>query len=134
MSMPNAGSRGESALAEINVTPLIDVMLVLLVVFMIGLPAATSTLRLDLPQPRPVPEVLAPPPPVVLGIDDLGRLSWDGVVMEFAQVDWQLRQAGRAPQEITLVVEPTSRAPYRELTRVLALARNAGIERIGFRH
>ena len=66
-------------IATINTTPLIDLMLVLLIMFIISIPAATHKVPVDLP--RPSPDQLQPVPVHRLGIDEAGGLSWDGSVL-----------------------------------------------------
>jgi len=124
------------ALAEINVTPLIDVMLVLLVVFMISLPMPQRTTSVALPQPGPDPVTASPAEPVRLAIAGDGGLSWGGVGMTppRAQLAWHARRAAASPGAPPILIEPAAQARYQDVARVLVLVRNAGIERVGFQH
>ncbi|MDZ3822853.1 MAG: biopolymer transporter ExbD [Pseudoxanthomonas sp.] len=122
------------ALAEINVTPLIDVMLVLLVVFMISLPMPQRTTSVALPQPGPDPVTASPAEPVRLAIAGDGGLSWDGVAMTPAQLAWHARRAAASPGAPPILIEPAAQARYQDVARVLVLVRNAGVERVGFQH
>lgn len=122
------------ALAEINVTPLIDVMLVLLVVFLISLPLPQRAMSVAMPQPGPEARPAAPAEPVRIAIAGDGSLSWDGVAMTPAQLAWHARRAGASPDAPPIRIEPAQQARYQDVARVLALVRNAGIERVGFGH
>ncbi len=127
------GSSGGSPMAEINVTPLIDVMLVLLIIFMINVPVLTHKVQIDLPQPSTTP----PKDPVEsekinVRIEPDGRVLWNEVAMTMPQIDFYMKQAGgQTPQpEIVLSVSDNSR--YQTLAAVMTRAKNANITKIGF--
>ena len=132
MAVSTVSSR-EDVLASINITPLIDVMLVLLVIFMISAPALTRTIELDLPQPVP-----NQPPPVQridLRIDASGSLYWNGAAQPMSALQGLLeverqRQSGASPP--LLAIDANGDADYQAITRVLAAARNAQMDRISF--
>ena len=123
-----------AAMAEINITPLIDVMLAVLIIFMIAVPILTNRITLDLPQPVPPPLVPPKPPEVVsLSVAADGSLSWNGAALSALALEPQLRfEAGRHPQP-ELQIEADRRVAYQSVATVLAAARTAGIERIGFK-
>ena len=119
-----------SAMAEMNITPLVDVMLVLLIIFMIAAPILTHRITLDLPHDGP-----NPPPPaeiVSLAMHADGSLSWNGAPLIAAALEPQLTlEAARRPQpELRLDVDRS--VAYQRVATVLATARGAGFERIGF--
>ena len=118
--------------AEINITPLVDVMLVLLVIFMVAAPIVTHRIPLDLPQPAPASTVK--PVEIDLHIDTAGGLSWNGAPTSVAALPALLADAAQAdPMRPPLLrVNANADADYGDVTRVVAIARNAGIERIGF--
>jgi biopolymer transport protein ExbD len=112
---------------ELNVTPLIDVLLVLVVMLILGIPIATHIVQLDLPTQRKAPA--APPPAVDIDIDYDGRVFWDGTnAQSERQLEQWLVQAGeRNPQPI-IRVWPDKRAPYERVAQVLAAAQRARVK------
>ena len=106
----------QDVLASINITPLVDVMLVLLVIFMITAPALTRTVEFDLPQPVPNP---APPPPRIdLRIDASGGVYWNGAAQPISALQALLEvNASASPARAspclrsTPVATPTTRSP-----------------------
>ena len=120
-------------LSQINVVPYIDVMLVLLVIFMVTAPMMSYNIDIDLPQPtKNLEPPKDPPPPIRLRIDPLGQLFWDGSPLPKAALGMQLQvEAGRDPQP-TLELETSPEAEYQILADVLSIAKNSGMEKIGF--
>jgi biopolymer transport protein ExbD len=118
-------------LADINITPLIDVMLVLLVIFMIAAPVLTRDIPLTLPQPAP-PSPIVPPPPIELRIDALGEVTVAGgpvAMSELASV-LQMERERMAGQKVVLSVEASYDVDYEVVAKVLAKAQNAGLTSI----
>ncbi|MFM0096932.1 biopolymer transporter ExbD [Paraburkholderia nemoris] len=120
-------------MAEINMTPLIDVMLVLLVIFIITAPLFTHAIRLDLPKVAAAP-ARQTPQTISLSIDAAGKLYWNGTVITLQQMRAQFMVAGKAAQadqpEIHLSAERSTR--YEVIAQVMGAAQQAGLERIGF--
>ncbi len=119
-------------MAEINTTPLVDVMLVLLVIFIITAPLLTHAIRLDLPAAR-APAAPEAPGSITLSIDPSGAVFWDEEpVATLDALDERFRQAAaRRPQpELRLRADRETR--YRRIAEVMASAQQAGIEKIGF--
>ncbi|MBR8186015.1 ExbD/TolR family protein [Burkholderia ambifaria] len=121
-------------MAEINMTPLIDVMLVLLVIFIITAPLMTHAIRLDLPK---VAAGVArdTPQSVTLSIDDAGKLYWDDtpVALDALPARFQAAAAGAAgaaPPELRLRASRATR--YDVIAQVMGAAQAAGLTRIGF--
>ncbi|MGN6512889.1 MAG: ExbD/TolR family protein [Lysobacteraceae bacterium] len=131
--MPFATNPSQRSVAEMNITPLVDVMLVLLVIFMVAAPVLTRRIPLDLPQAAP-PATATPPAPGDLRIDAAGGVTWNGVPASLARLPSLLdgiaqADAARAP---LLRIDANADADYGDVARVLALARNAGVRRIAF--
>lgn len=126
-------SNTSGAMADINVTPLVDVMLVLLIIFMVTAPMASYQIQIDLPQPsKNMEQPKDPPKPIRLRIDGNGQLFWDGSPLPTAALEPQLMiEATRDPQP-TLELETNGETRYEVLADVLATAKNAGMEKIGF--
>lgn len=125
-------------LADINVTPLVDVMLVLLIIFIVTAPIVARPINVALPQHVPSPiERLPPPEPILLRIDAGNQLSWDGESVPMGDVQTRLAevvQATRSAQgtqpELRISADPGSE--YQVTAKVLAAAKNAQVERIAF--
>ncbi len=127
-----SGSRaGGAPMAEINVTPLIDVMLVVLIIFMISIPALTHKVQLDLPQagPEPRPET---PDLINVRIENDGRLLWNDEAMTVAQMGYYMARAGQQAPQPELRLSIGDQARYETVAAVMTQARNADIGRIGF--
>ncbi len=130
----SVGSGGEGEpMMEINTTPLIDVMLVLLIMFIITLPVMTHAVKLDMPRPTQNP---TPPTeitePIRLDIDWDGAIIWNGTQVQLETLEGYFRvEASKTPQP-ELHVRPDRRANYDTVAKVLALAQRNGMQRIGF--
>jgi biopolymer transport protein ExbD len=118
-------------MSEINVTPLVDVMLVLLVIFIVTAPLFTHAVRVDLPQAdaEPTPKK---PETVALALDGDGRISWNSEAVILADLAPRLLEAaGKRPQpEIHLYADHNTR--YQALAEVMAAVQISGIQKIGF--
>lgn len=129
-----SGGGNSTAMGDINVTPLVDVLLVLLIIFMVTAPMASYEIKIDLPQQSKTPpeQPKEPPPPVRIRIDEAGALFWDNQPMPKAAVEASmLLEAQRDPQPL-IELETAGEAQYQKLTEVLAMAKNSGLEKIGF--
>jgi len=117
--------------ADINMTPLIDVMLVLLVVFMVTLPVLHHAAKIALPQASSRREDVRPPH-VNVEIDARGQIHWDGRPLADAALAGAMSVAARqAPQpEIRLVADRMTR--YERVATVLSAANRAGLAKVGF--
>ena len=133
MAFSSAGRSGP--LADINVTPLVDVMLVLLIIFIVTAPMVAVPIPVDLPQrsDKVVPRV-DPPPPIELRVDAADQLYWNGEVLTMA--DLQTRLQAQADQHVgnlpELRIDASPDAQYQVMAKVLAAANNARMERIAF--
>ena len=118
-------------MADINMTPLIDVMLVLLVIFIITAPLFTHAIRLDLPKVASAP-ARQTPQTISLAIDGTGRIFWNGQPISLDAMRAELVQAGKRadPPEIHLRAARSTR--YEVIAQVMGAAQAAGLERIGF--
>jgi biopolymer transport protein ExbD len=132
MSMSMGGNEGE-ALCDINTTPLIDVMLVLLIMFIITIPIMTHAVKLDMPQANNPPPQDARPEVIDLEVDFDGTVVWNGSVVQNIQTLEQYfrTESGKEPQpEIHL--RPDRRAKYGTVAAVLAAAQRNRMKKIGF--
>lgn len=133
MSMSVGSGSEDEPMMDINTTPLIDVMLVLLIMFIITLPVMTHAVKLDMPQSRD-----DPPPddviiePIHLDIDWDGAIIWNGTLVQLGSLESYFRvEAAKNPQP-ELHVRPDRRADYDSVAKVLAMAQRNGMQRIGF--
>ena len=122
---------GGAPMSEINTTPLVDVMLVLLIIFMVTAPLMTQSIGVDLP----AAEAVAPQkeaPKVTLAIDADGSIRWDDAVLDEAQLKARMLAAAVESPQPELHLHADRKTPYEHVARVLGAARAAGLERIGF--
>ena len=123
--------QADQPMVEMNTTPLIDVLLVLLIMFIITIPLQSHAVKLDLPS--------GPPPPVRLDsvvnrlhIAESGAIAWNGTPVEPTALRPVLEMAAHMQPEPELQLLPDAEAPYARVDEVLALTKLAGIERMGF--
>jgi biopolymer transport protein ExbD len=116
---------------EMNTTPLIDVLLVLLVMFIITIPVMTHAVKLDMPRATNAPS-LAQPIIIQLEIDFDGTVLWNGTpVPDFNTLDAYFRREAEADPQPELHIRPSKRANYDVVARVLASAQRNGMRKIG---
>ena len=127
----DSGNGASRPMAEINMVPLIDVMLVLLVIFIVTAPLLTHAVKLDLPKASSAPN-LTKRENVQVAIDGQGRYYWNGEVVSRPQLGEHMRRAASlSPQpEIHLRADRTTQ--YQAIAEVLADSAAAGLSRIGF--
>ncbi|WCM19301.1 biopolymer transporter ExbD [Paraburkholderia bryophila] len=118
-------------MAEINMTPLIDVMLVLLVIFIITAPLFTHAIRLDLPKVASAP-ARQTPQIISLSIDAAGKLYWNDDAVTFDQLRARLAQAGKASDDAEIHLRAARDTRYDVIAQVMSAAQQAGVERLGF--
>lgn len=121
-----------AVMCDINTTPLIDVMLVLLVTLIISLPVMAHAIKLDLPQ---TPPALAKPPPEVINleIDFDGTVVWNGTpVASLEQLEGYFRTEARKDPQPEIHLRPDRGARYDVVARVLASAQHNRVKKIGF--
>jgi len=123
-------------MADMNVTPLVDVMLVLLIIFMVTAPPLTYPIDVNLPQKslNPPPQTREPPPPIRLRIDASGQVFWNDAPQPIAAIQDMMRaEVQRDPSnQPMLEIDTSPDADYGILAKVLAHAKNANMEKIGF--
>jgi biopolymer transport protein ExbD len=131
----NVGGGGEGApMCDINTTPLIDVMLVLLVTLILSLPIMTHAVKLDMPPPNPnQPPPQVKPEIIDLDIDFDGTVVWNGqTVASFGELEYRFQQEAMKDPQPELHLRPDRRAKYDIVARVLATAQRNHMEKIGF--
>jgi biopolymer transport protein ExbD len=122
---------GARPMAEINMIPLIDVMLVLLVIFIITAPLLTHAVKLDLPKASSAPN-LTKPDNIQLAIDGASRFYWNGEVIDRDGLRERLAAAGKLQPQPEVHLRADKTTPYEAVAQVLADSSRAGLTRIGF--
>ena len=120
-----------AAMSEINVVPLIDVMVVLLVIFIVTAPLLTHSVRLDLPKAANLPTDTRPAH-VQLAIDARGAVHWNGEAVDRAEWRRRMASAVRADPRTELHLRADRSTAYQAIAEVLADAAQAGLTRVGF--
>ena len=120
---------GDRMITEMNITPLVDVMLVLLIIFMVAAPIATRSLDLTLPQ-RPPPQPDTKPLHLRLGVHGAGQFSFEGAVLSERALSAALGNAARATPHAVVDVTVSENADYQAFTSALTAARRSGFTNI----
>lgn len=132
MSMAVGGEGGEDVpMNDMNTTPLIDVMLVLLIMFIITIPVQTHAVKLDLPPPNNQPNNVDPIFNQV-DIDFMSNIYWNKQPVDEPTLRSYMKQAAAMPSQPELRLRPEALAKYEVVDRVMADAQQAGIEKMGF--
>ncbi|MEO6064418.1 MAG: biopolymer transporter ExbD [Lysobacterales bacterium] len=126
--------RAQIPMADINVTPMVDVMLVLLIIFMITAPVLSHQISIDLPHGVPPDRIkVEPPTPIDLRITASGELFWNSqaLIAEALEPQLRLEVAKAAPTELR--IDADFATPYQTVANVLATAKRVRVEKIGFK-
>ena len=121
----------DAPLAEINMVPLIDVMLVLLIIFMVTAPLLTHAVKVELPKAASTPNQTQPDN-VQIVIDAESRLYWNGEAVDAAQFGARLATAGTQQPQPELHIRAERTTPYEKVAQVMSEAARSGLTRIGF--
>jgi biopolymer transport protein ExbD len=129
-SNSDSGSDRDS-MSEINVTPLVDVMLVLLVVFIVTAPLLTQAVRVDLPQTE---KADTPPdkPIATISIEASGKLMLNEQAQELAALETQLQALLKTDPELTVQFQADKMVPYGKVAEAMAVVHKAGIGKLAF--
>jgi len=130
MNVGPGGGEGEP-MVEMNVTPLIDVMLVLLVTLIVTLPIQTHAVKLDMPVTTP-PKQIIQPIVVNLVVDFDGSILWNGTPVDRGTLDSYFQNASQQDPQPEIHLNPNKLAKYDIVAKVLADAQRIGVKKIGF--
>ena len=129
----SAGKDDGSPMMEMNTTPLIDVMLVLLIMFIITIPVATHAVNIDLPAPQP-PNDQPPPKPNKnkVSVTATNDITFNNLVVTPGQLLFQLQETIKIKPEPELQFQPDPQAPYDTTAKVLNIIKGSGVSAFGF--
>jgi biopolymer transport protein ExbD len=132
MAMSAGSSEDGEVMVDINTTPLIDVMLVLLIMLIITIPIQTHAVKLNMPVPDPN-QVNKPPPVVVeIVVDFDGQIGWNNeVIKDRADLETHLYRITQLPDQPEVHLIPNKLAPYKYVAEVMAEAQRLGVTKIG---
>ena len=126
-------AKGPAAVSDINITPLIDVMLVLLIIFMLVTPTAQRGVDIALPQDnKNQPKPITPPDVIVMEISEAGAVTINKLPMaSLEELDQKLKDVFQTRNDKTLFVRGDSKSLYGKVVEAMDIARGAGVERLG---
>jgi biopolymer transport protein ExbD len=131
MNMPSGDSDEMDVVVEMNTTPLIDVMLVLLIMLIITIPIQTHAVKLDLPTGNPPPP-LVPPTVVTIDVDFDGTILWNGINLpDESALRQHLTEAARTDPQPEIHLNPNKLATYKYVAHVMADAQRLGVTKLG---
>ena len=129
--MARSKLKAGNVVSDINVTPMVDVMLVLLVIFIITAPLFTHAIRLDLPkaQSAPAPEK---PATISLSINGEGKIFWNDALIAQSDLDAKLAAAAKLVPQPDLQLRADKSTRYEMIAKVMAAAQSNGMNKMGF--
>ncbi|AXF84965.1 Biopolymer transport protein ExbD [Ephemeroptericola cinctiostellae] len=126
----NARSDDDEVMSEINMTPLVDVMLVLLIIFIVAMPIVQHAVKLNLPQATTKPQDVNIKH-ITLVIDASGQVTWDGRPVDAVALSGVAQAAAEADSQVQLHVRADKATPYEKVAQVMAAVQNAGLSKVG---
>jgi biopolymer transport protein ExbD len=127
----SGGKDDGSPMIEMNVTPLIDVMLVLLVMLIMTLPPITNSVNIDLPSPSPSNSIVKTDKNKII-LTPLDQIMWNGQIIDDGQLVTNLQATLKLPVEPELQFEPDPQASYNLSAQVLNIIKASGVTKFGF--
>jgi biopolymer transport protein ExbD len=132
MAFGSFDSGASRPMADINTTPLVDVMLVLLIIFLVTAPLMTQSVKVDLPQASAQTTEIKPET-VRLAIDAQGTLFWnDEPVSDATTAAVRLQAAAHASRELEVQLSADRDTRYQRVAEIMAMVKNAGVVKLGF--
>jgi biopolymer transport protein ExbD len=131
MNVPSGGGGDPEVMVDINTTPLIDVMLVLLIMLIITIPIQMHAVKMNLPVGNPPPPAVQPQI-VQIDIDFDGTMTWNGTpIPDKATLESKLAQVAAEPVQDEIHVRPNKLVPYKDVAAVMSAAQRVGATKIG---
>ena len=132
MGLGTLGSGSDKRpMAEINIIPLVDVMLVLLVVFIVTAPLLTHAVKLELPQASSQPNITRDDH-VEISVQNDGRVCWEGQPLSRAELAQRAVQLAASAPDTEIHLKGDAAVPYGDMAKILSLLAQSGLTRIGF--
>ena len=131
MAMSSGSDDGEPMM-DLNMTPLIDVLLVLIIMFIITIPVQTHAVKVDLPVGTPPANQIIDPQKNKITIDAAGVVQWNGVPVNEATLATYLNQSAERNPEPELHFQPDATARYEVVDKTLAIIKHSPITKLGF--
>jgi biopolymer transport protein ExbD len=132
MSMSVSTGGDDAPMCDVNTTPLIDVMLVMLVMLIITLPIQTHAVKLDMPRPTDAPPPTEQPRVIDISIDYDGLILWNEQPTSLTQIESYFKQEAQLEPQAEIHLRPDRRARYDVVANVLASAQRNRMVKIGF--
>ncbi len=132
MSFGSFGDQDDAPMAEINVTPLVDVMLVLLIVFMVTMPVLTHSIPLQLPQSNSEVVQNEPSQPMRLSISSDGKYYIGETEYSLANLTVELTKTAKKDADTVIAIASDEAVPYKFVAQALEAAQESGLSKIGF--
>jgi biopolymer transport protein ExbD len=131
MALSYRSTSDDAVLSDINTTPLVDVMLVLLIIFLITIPVVTTSIKIDLPkESNAVRETK--PENIVVSVDSAGRIFWYDTPITSADLGKRLASAASKQPQPEVQIRGDGKADYKSVGQIVSAARAAGITKMGF--
>jgi biopolymer transport protein ExbD len=130
MSVGSPGGGDPEVMIDINTTPLIDVMLVLIIMLIITIPIQTHAVKLNMPVGNPPPPP-TPPEVVTIEVDFDGTILWNGEQVDRPTLDAKFRGAAAQPVQPEVHLRPNKLVTYKHVAHVMASAQRLGVTKIG---
>jgi len=121
----------ESMVSEINMTPLVDVMLVLLIIFILTVPVLTHAVKLELPRATDTPQVVKPDT-IHISVTADGTLHWNQDTITGQELDARLKAAATQQPQPEIYIRGDRKVEYEHVIQVMAAVQRAGILKLGF--
>lgn len=117
-------------MAEINTTPLVDVMLVLLIIFLVTAPMLTQAIKLELPNEKA--QTVDDEKPIMVSINANGEYYWDSTLISKKQLETKFSEAAKVNTQQPIHLRADKKTPYENVSHILAAAQRTGLTNIGF--
>jgi biopolymer transport protein ExbD len=130
----SSGDEDGDVMMDINTTPLIDVMLVLLIMFIITIPIQTHAVKMNMPVPNTSAPPPVPPEIIRIDVDFDGTIGWNGEIIEAgdrAAIESRLAAVAAQPDQPEVHLRPNKLVTYKHVAMIMATAQRLGVTKIG---
>lgn len=131
MSFNRDDDDDDDVLSEINMTPLVDVMLVLLIIFIMTVPVLTHSVNIDLPRASHQPNVVKPQT-ITLSVTQDGQVYWNELLVDKQQLSQKLQQVAAQQPQAEVHIRGDKKVDYEYVMQVMAEAQRHGVQKLGF--